>query len=243
MKPRYMIHTIPEREWYVREYLIPQLTTQGIPRRRIKIWCDRHHDGNLLSCMSSFLWCAEQAKARKDRDAVPVTWHLQDDVVPKKRLAIYTERLTDYFSDYPVICGFCADRVYGEDRSSYTGAVPPEHMWWSFQCIRIDDDLAGECAEWFFRHEDLFYKDLDNLIAEGKGDDSVFEEFMRTVHPYATVHNLSPNLVQHVDDLLGGSVVNKGRLFPIRAKYWNDNGEMDELRRWLERRTHEKEKN
>ena len=77
------------------------------------------------------------------------------------------------------------------------------------------------------------------MLAEGKGDDSIFEEFMRTRHPDEIVYNLRPNLVQHVDDLLGGSVVNKDRDFPIRAKYWTDDGEMDDLQRWLERRKSE----
>lgn len=229
MKPRYMIHAMPERMWYVRDFLIPSLLKQGIPKSRIKVWCDREHDGNLLSCMSSFLWCGEQ----KNPGA---TWHLQDDVIPKKYMSIYTEA---WPVKYPVLCGFCADLCYGEDRSIYDREVTPDKMWWSFQCIRIDDTLAGECARWYFDHDDDFREELMYLIREGKGDDSIFEEFMRTRHPDEIVYNLRPNLVQHVDDLLGGSVVNKDRDFPIRAKYWTDDGEMDDLQRWLERRKSE----
>jgi hypothetical protein len=42
-----------------------------------------------------------------------------------------------------------------------------------------------------------------------------------------------------VDDLLGGSVINKDREFPIRAAWWEDHGETEALKQWLEKREKE----
>lgn len=225
LKPRYMIHAIPERMWYVKGYLIPELIRQGIPKSRIKVWNDKDHDGNLLSWVVSCLWCGEHDKGGD-------TWHIQDDVVPSKAFAKVTETLNGF--DMPVFAGFCADLCYGEDRSPYQGFQPIYKLWWSFQCIRIKDELAGECGRWFMAHEGSFGQDMDILLREGKGDDTLFSLFLKETHPDMQVINGRVNLVQHIDDLLGGSVVNKGRDFAIRAKYWADHGEMDKVKEWLE---------
>lgn len=231
MKPRYMIHTIPERMWYVKGYLIPELIRQGIPKSRIKVWNDKDHMGNLVSCITSFLWCGEQVKDH-DKLPKPHTWHIQDDVVPSKVFAQVTEFGNEF--NMPVVAGFCADLCYGEDRSPYKGFQPIDKLWWSFQCIRIDDWLAGECGRWFMAHEGSFGQDMDILLREGKGDDTLFSLFLKENHPKMKVFNGQVNLVQHIDDLLGGSVVNKGRDFAIRSKYWTDHGEMDKVKEWLE---------
>ena len=36
----YMIHAVPEREWYVEEYLIPSMISQGISPDEIEVWMD-----------------------------------------------------------------------------------------------------------------------------------------------------------------------------------------------------------
>ena len=234
MKPRYMIHTIPEREWYVHGFLIPCMTAQGIARSRIKVWSDKDRLGNLMACMTGFQWCGEREKPG-------FTWHLQDDVVPRHNMALWTEQMysRENIVMLRVICGFCSDHTYEEDTSRYVGWVDWEKMWWSFQCIGMDDLLAGECAQWFLDHGPFGVGWLDANVREGKGDDSIFRRFLEELYPDMQVVNLRPNLVQHVDDLLGGSVINKDREFPIRAAYWDDNGEMAALQRWLDKREKE----
>ena len=63
-----MIHTCPERLWYVEEFLVPSLIAQGIDD--IKVWNDERRVGNLASCLASFASCSGGE-----------TWHMQDDVV------------------------------------------------------------------------------------------------------------------------------------------------------------------
>ena len=41
----YIIHTCLDREWYVREYLIPDMVSQGIDENNIEVWMDKGRDG------------------------------------------------------------------------------------------------------------------------------------------------------------------------------------------------------
>ena len=224
MKPRYMIHTVPERETYVRGLLIPRLMEQGIPKSRIKVWLDDRHAGNLVSTMTSFLWCGEKNKGK--------TWHLQDDVLPSVAFADQAEWYADL---YPVVCGFVPDKTYDGETGEPGSIVRPIDMPYSFPCILIDDALAQECARWFLYHDGGFGLVVNALVREGKGDDTLFRRFLTEEHPDTEVRILSPCLVQHVDDLLGGSVINPDRDFPIRARVWEDQGEMEQLNEWLGR--------
>lgn len=235
MRPRYMIHTSPAREWYVHEYLIPAMTAQGIPRRHIRVWLDADGQGNLHATMASFRFLGKRLGG--------VTWHLQDDVLISHCFAAVTEQeLLD--QNLAVICGFCPDFTYDDHpREQYTGWTTPDKLWWSFPCIRIPNWLAKECATWFDKSEGHFNDSrLEFLYREGKGDDSFFSAFLEEKYRYvAPVFNCNPNLVQHVDDMLGGSLVNPERKETIRSKYWVEQGETEELMRFLDRRKHEKE--
>ena len=97
-------------------------------------------------------------------------------------------------------------------------------MWYSFPCIRIPDELAGGCAEWFFSGEwrSEAQPEGEILASDGRGDDWFFREYLELRHGGETVLNLAPCLVEHVDWLLGGSVVSRWRGHPTRAVYWKD---------------------
>ena len=195
----YIIHACPERMWYVEKYLIPSMKIQGI--KDIDVRCDTEHIGNLESCMQIFASLAGDGGA----------WHMQDDVIIchdfRKKTEIY---------DYGVVCGFTSTA------STKDGIVKPNHMWWSFPCIRIPNWIARECAEWFYESA----KNADEYaewIQMNKNDDGFFREFLQHKYPYMDVTNLKPNLVDHVDFLIGGSVVNRQRDNKrVQAQYFED---------------------
>ncbi len=203
----YMIHTCLDREWYVTNYLVPSLLEQGIPNEEIKIWLDESFEGNLYACMNSFADCGKRSGS---------TWHLQDDVVISKDFYEITKKQDPSI----IICGFVGKDVGPNIEKD--GIVPYYKMWWSFQCIQIPNKIAGDCARWFF--EDYQYRNVHGIqakIQSRKNDDWFFNRFLREHHPYDDVLNLKPNLVDHIDNLLGGSIVNKERTRNHTSPYFD----------------------
>ena len=219
---RYMIHAYPGRMWYVEGYLVPKLKELGIKAKDIVVWNDKDGKGNLRACMEAFAWCG----AHPTKDG---TWHLQDDGIPCKDFKEKTERITG-----DVVCGFL-HRMLGEKvrrgGKPLIGCVTkPTNMWFSFQCIRIADALAGGCAEWVESEEahELFRE----RYKTGTGDDSFFRAFMIRKHQDTDVVTVVPNLVEHIAELIGGSSItpDMGR---FRAYRFDDNGEWAELEEWI----------
>ena len=195
----YVIHACPERMWYVDEFLVPSMRQQGIEP---DICCDTDHIGNLESCMQIF------QSMPNDKDG---TWHLQDDVVICRNF----KGLTDQYNN-GIVCAFT------QTASTKVGNVIPEHMWWSFPCIRIPNQIARECADWFYtfsKKQARYYE----WVQMQKCDDNFFKEFLKTKYPNKTVLNLKPNLVDHIDWMIGGSMVNQYRgNVRVQAQYFND---------------------
>ena len=215
---RYMIHACPERIWYVEKFLYPSLRKQGIQAKDIEIWNDTDGKGNLFSCMESFLSCGGIEGG---------TWHLQDDVLICRDFAKRTKA-----HDEGIVCGF-ASEYFERHRPMIPGMVRPLRMWWSFQCIRIPNDIAAECAEWFFA-EAVNNRHYASFIEDGKHDDLIFRSFLLREYGNAQVENLTPSLVEHVDWLIGGSVANQDRgARRIQARYWEDRALVDELEKAL----------
>lgn len=212
---KYMIHACEERKWYVDKYLYPSLIKQGISEDEIVVWMDAEHKGNLFSCMDSFLECGKTLDA---------TWHLQDDVL----ISSDFHKVTKSFSKRQIVCGFCGVEI--GPKPELNGEVYPYQMWWSFQCTQIPNDIAKECAEWFYN----YYMHLDrdeirNRVEGKKSDDWFFRRFMMYHHPYEKVINLKPNLVEHVDYLLGGSVINKTRKRDHTAAFFRERYLIEQL--------------
>ena len=211
---KFLIHAVPERLRYVDGYLIPELRRQGA--ENIEVWCDTEHSGNLAACMASF--------AAREGDGG--TWHLQDDVLPCRD---FVERCREL--DEGVVYGFCC-RLFG-DRLDAAGTVYVADAWNSFQCVRIPDGYARECAEWVlagrWRTESPSVE-LPALHKLGKGDDTFFHEFMNCRHGREVVENVKPNLVEHVDWLIGGSTLVHWRDWLARSDLWEDRGELEELK-------------
>lgn len=206
---RYVIHSAPSRQWYVDEFLIPSMYTQGISEKDIVVHCDTKGKGNLFACMDSFMWCGQHTSDG--------SWHLQDDVIISKDFAEKTKRYND-----GVVCGAVV-KDWGPDWTK-TGLVPVKDLWYSFQCIRIPDSLAGECALWFYqdaskRTDPKYY----NRIFRKKHDDDFFRFFLLEKHPEMYIWNLAPNIIDHIDYMIGGSLVNRERKKDVnRVAYWTD---------------------
>lgn len=198
---KYIIHACLPRMWYVRNYLIPSLKEQGIDNIRIE--CDLLKVGCLESCMQIF------KSLRTDGSA----WHLQDDVIICRDF----KKLTEQYAD-GVVCGFCYTKDYVEN----VGYVAPSSMWWSFPCIHIPNRFARECADWYYSSV-KYNRQYSKWVTEKKFDDAVFAEFMKLFYPDEKVLNLVPNLVDHIDYLIGGTTINQiRREKQTRSAYFKD---------------------
>ena len=201
----YLIHTCNQRFRYVKDYLIPSMINQGISKEDVQIYLDVNNDGCLESCMQAFM------SVPKDGN----TWHLQDDVIICHDFKERTEK--DYQED--IVCGYC---FVGDDKKRYIGSVSQRQMWYSFPCIQIPNKIARDCAKWFFNKAKRNPED-QVWIKMKKYDDSVFDVYLQDYHPDIKVLNLVPNLVDHIDYLIGGSVTNYMRPEKeTRALYFED---------------------
>ncbi len=215
---KFLIHACPQRMWYVENFLVPSLRAQGA--ENIEIWNDIEMKGNLKACMESF--------AARTGDGG--TWHLQDDVLICRD---FIKRCREH--DEGVVYGFCCRNF--NDRLDAYGEVYVPDAWNSFQCLRIPDPWARECAEWvlFKKWEDEPTSlELPILWKLGKGDDTFFHEFMAMRHGTETAENLKPNLVEHVDWLVGGSTLQSWRDYIARSEFWDDQELIDELKKAID---------
>lgn len=201
---KYLIHACPKRMWYVEKFLYPQLREQGAPAEGIEIWNDAEGKGNQIAFFES---CAA-------RIGDGGTWHIQDDVLLCRDFVKRCAELDD-----GVVVGFCHERF--TDDPQQIGRVHLPDGWHSFQCVRIPDAYARECAAWYF--DDARYRFIFHTwVKSGKMDDSFFRAFLEDRHPYEMIYNAAPNLVEHVDLLIGGSVLAEWRGYWARAHYWDD---------------------
>lgn len=223
MDVKYMIHACPQRMWYVEEFLLPSMLAQGIQEDEIEIRNDTEGKGNIQSCMESFRDCGE-------RDQERGVWHLQDDVLISRDFRAISREV----SGPEIACGF-ACRNFGPSMQE-KGRVPAQFMWYSFQCIYIPNKIAGECAEWFF-DQAVRRSAYTTKIVEKRHDDWFFRQFILERHLDDRVVNLAPNIVDHVDFLIGGTVINPLRRIKInRAEFFNDQDLVEELAEKLKNR-------
>jgi len=216
---KFLIHTYPKRLWYVEEFLVPSLKAQGA--ENIEIWNDIEKKGNLRACMESFA-------ARSGNGG---TWHLQDDVIICHD---FVEQCEEH--DDGVVFGFCC-RNFNDRLSAYGDVYVPD-AWNSFQCVRIPDQWARECADWVFSlkwETESTCPELPILWKLNKGDDTFFHEFMASRYSTETAENMKPNIVDHVDYLVGGSSINY-RDYIARAEYFEDQYLIEELAQAIKRR-------
>lgn len=201
------------------DYLIPSMLDQGIERDNIEVWLDDNYLGNLKACLKCFEYCAQKKSGR---------WHMQDDVVISRDFKEKTEK-----NDDGIVSGFM--RISWQGLTPQAGSVPAAYMWNSFQCIRIPDSIVGEFVEWFYS-EAAKREEYQDKIRANKYDDWFFNEFIQERHQEDTVMNLKPSIVDHIDFLLGGSVINKWRGHFARGDLWEDKVAFENLKDKLARR-------
>lgn len=208
-----------QRAWYVRDYLVPSMLEQGIDKNHIEIWLDTEYKGNLKSCLESFAECGNRHGGR---------WHMQDDVVISSDFKQITEEY-----DSGIVSGFM--RKDWQTFTPRSGIVPGLFMFNSFQCIRIPDLICKEFIEWFYS-DAIKRKEYQKKIKENKYDDWFFAEFIKEKHSGDLMINLDPSIVDHIDFLLGGSVINKWRGHFARGDLWKDNDAYNKMKDKLARR-------
>lgn len=209
MKNMYMIHTCLQRLDYVQGILIPDMMEQGIARDYIVVALDDKQDGNL----KAFLQALEMLPK------TGFTWHLQDDVVISSGFAKATEK--EYSQD--IVCGYCCSADHGT-----TGEVEARAAWYSFQCIGYSNEIAKEFLAWF---KESGREQYAEWVSYNKFDDSLFHKFISTKEYRA--YNIRPNLVEHIDYLLGGSTVNEGRKWKSYSMYWPEPERVEDVKRRL----------
>ena len=92
--------------------------------------------------------------------------------------------------------------------------------------------------EWF-ENEGQYRQDAQQQLRDKKHDDWFFQVFVmdKEVANGLRVLNMIPNLVDHVDYLVGGTLVNQARLIKVnRATYFPDPDLVDELEEKLKSR-------
>lgn len=207
---KYLIHTYPKRLWYVEQYIIPSMLKQGIMRENIGIYNDIKGEGNLRACMNAFASVEDNEES---------TWHIQDDIVICKD---FKERTEMYCKG--LIAGFSSELYDGPGR---IGPVKTQDMWFSFPCILIPNKYARHCSEWVL--EQIIGNPVYQVYWQsGKNDDWAFRLYLSAFHKNEPALNIYPNLVDHVDYLLGGGSGGK-RKEECRAQYFKDLDVVKEL--------------
>lgn len=208
---KYLIHAMPKRMWYVEEFLIPSLINQGIEQDNIHVYNDINGEGNLISCMKAFASCEGNGG----------TWHLQDDVCISADFKQKTEE-----NDLGIVCGFSSAMYDGtEDR---IGIVSRDKSWFSFPCIRIPNFMARECSEWVLT-QIIGNPVYESYWRKGANDDWAFRQYLSTFQKDVKVNNLAPNVVNHIDYLIGGGTGNKKRKEHCVSQYWEDDSIIKKL--------------
>ena len=74
---------------------------------------------------------------------------------------------------------------------------------------------------------------MQKYISLGKCDDTIFRIFMIKERSTDKVLNLKPHLVEHVDVIIGGSVINRWRNFWANGTFFEDHELVEELEKKL----------
>lgn len=206
---RFMIHAAPPRAKNV-ERIKQGLIGQGAAEKDIFVLFDDKHLGNLGATLLRYKWLADNIGPYEQ------IWHLQDDIVISGHFMDHANRLQIFGG---VVCGFCSRFCVDGDGNIFPeGFTSPEKMWHSFPCVRVPVFLTTEFITWVKHNSDNGA--TGNKIRAGKYDDELFKLFMETRHPDMMVLNLKPNMVDHRDDLCGGSLTSPRRTECPRALFF-----------------------
>lgn len=206
-----LIHASASRIRYVAEHLVPRLKDI-----QVSVYCDRNHKGNLKSYLESYMYLPSSGD----------TWHLEDDVLPDRRFKEWMEEMSSFEG---IVCGYGSrgnKEVFGliED---------PKDMWYSFPCIRIPNSYLREMLEW-----NTYDDDVQRKINEGIGIDLIFHKYVEA-NPIPIYHH-DPCMVEHIDDLIGGSLISERYQSPKAIRFEDPEG-LEKLKTELQKGSHEKD--
>lgn len=217
-EPVIMIHAAPERMYYVDSFLKPRLKEQGF--KEIVVWNDVEKRG----CRESYLQSFSELPETGD------TWHLQDDVLPDQRF--YKWAISEW-AEYPgIICGFSCGNYENMNRFGF--AHNCEDMTYSFPCMRIPNEVAKDFLRWFevARKTDI---NILEKLPSGKFTDYFFKLFIGNNEKEIPIFVFYPNIVEHVDEYITGSLVNKQRTKLAKATWFEDAEALADLKAWKEK--------
>jgi len=209
--------------WYVTDYLIPSMLSQGIPADCILVYRDCNELGNLRAFIDS----CNRTVTQCERHNIDGIWHLQDDVIISKDFADKTQQY-----DRGVVCGFTCD--YDKAPEAGVFRIYQQKMWFSFPCIRIPTNILRAFVDWANLNlwQSNYFK---SWVKRNKADDLIFREWLYDNYPDMSQLNLAPNIVNHVDKYIGGSVVNtqRDKDQDTMSIFWKDRGEIQEVLQFL----------
>ena len=209
-KMKFLIHAVEERQDNVKE-IVTELERQGADLADIIVLYDFGHKGNLAAAIERYDWLTKNTYSYVD------VWHLQDDIELSEHFMDIVRKLNDRAG---IICGFCSEYCVDQDAKLLPpGPTESDKMWLSFPCIRIPVHITTAFSEWVKAHKDDGGI-TGKQIRSGKRDDELFRTFLKEEYTGMVVYNITPNLVDHRDDLCGGSIVSPQRLHCPRATYY-----------------------
>lgn len=88
----------------------------------------------------------------------------------------------------------------------FVGVQPLSKCWRSFPCIYIPNKYAAEFVDWYNEYV-VTGKKFQKEYQGGNDDDTLFLGCMAQLHPAIRTINITPCLVDHIDYLIGGSVL------------------------------------
>ena len=221
---KYMIHTHIKRLWYVEDFLIPSMVKQNINEEDITVVLDDKNKGNLQSFLFSLKAILKDEELKKE-DGI---WHLQDDVIISKD---FKKKCEYYGKKNTIINGFVSN-TYNSLKLENTGKQPLKKSWLSFPCIYIPNKFIEGFLSWI----DVVRKDERNdykkRYESNRHDDFFMFMFLEEVHGNIDVYNLKPNIVDHIDYLIGNSI-NKPRKEKVTGYYFMDKDLIKKLEKEL----------
>ena len=212
---KYIIHTFPKRIWYVYNYLVPSMEKQGIDLDNIIVFNDSNERGNLQSFLDSLDYIYNNEKDTKG------FWHLQDDVIISKDFKEKTENINEDIT----YNGF-VNNTYAHVKKY--GLVKPKEYWYSFPCVYIPNKYINDFMYWIDKIKTR--EPYKRRYREGRYDDYFYYQFLKLYFPNDKMYNMKPNIVDHIDYLLGGTT-GKRKNKPVRSEYFEDLDLVKELER------------
>ncbi len=207
-----IIHSCNKRLWYVKERIIPTLLEQGFPKEKIHIW----NDVNNMGCLRSFLLSAVHCSY--DFPNCVGFWHLQDDVLLSKD---FVKRITSGEFDYTIVNNGYVCKQFNPAEVGCVGVQDVAKYWMSFPCVYIPNEVLKGFVKWFER-EVIGVGKYKKYYEANKYDDFFFWTYMKSERKCSIINNVKPNLVNHIDYLLGGSQINLHHQKKTLAYYWDE---------------------